>query len=96
MCPAVSIACRADWTEVLMSDGIEPITGYPAAAFFEDRQVSLSNLMHRGSRGHPRQDARCIESHSPYASSIGWSIATAISTGARSGPSVYDNDGTLL
>ena len=32
--------CRADWTEVLMSDGIEPITGWPAAAFCEDRKVS--------------------------------------------------------
>jgi len=90
--------CRADWTEVLMSDGIEPITGYPAAAFCEDRQVSLSNLMHPEDReGIHAKTARCIESHSPYAveyrlvdrnGNIHWVL--------DQGRPVYDNDGTLL
>jgi len=90
--------CRADWTEVLMSDGIEPITGYPAAAFCEDRKVSLSSLMHPEDRdGIHAKTARCIEKHSPYAveyrlidrsGKIHWVL--------DQGRPIYDNDGTLL
>ena len=90
--------CRADWTEVLMSDGIEPITGWPAAAFCEDRQVSLSTLMHPEDRdGIHAETGRCIERHAPYAveyrlidrsGKIHWVL--------DQGRPIYDNDGTLL
>jgi PAS domain S-box-containing protein len=90
--------CRADWTEVLMSDGIEPITGYPAAAFCENRQVSLSALMHPEDRDAIHAETgRCIESHSPYAveyrlidrsGKVHWVL--------DQGRPIYDNDGTLL
>jgi PAS domain S-box-containing protein len=90
--------CRADWTEVLMSDGIEPIAGWPAAAFCEDRKVSLSSLMHPEDRdGIHAETAHCIEKHSSYAveyrlidrsGKIHWVL--------DQGRPIYDNDGTLL
>jgi PAS domain S-box-containing protein len=90
--------CRADWTEVLMSDGIESITGYPPAAFCEEREVSLSDLMHPEDRETIHgETARCIENHAPYAveyrlfdrsGKIHWVL--------DQGRPVYDNDGTLL
>jgi PAS domain S-box-containing protein len=90
--------CRADWTEVLMSDGIEPLTGWPAAAFCEDRQVSLSSLMHPNDRDHIHAETgRCIERHAPYAveyrlidrsGKIHWVL--------DQGRPIYDDDGTLL
>jgi len=89
---------RADWTEVLMSDGIEPITGYPAAAFCEDRQVSLSSLMHPEDRdGIHAETARCLENRSPYAveyrlTDRGGKIRWVLDQGRP----VYDSDGTLL
>jgi PAS domain S-box-containing protein len=90
--------CRADWTEVLMSDGIEPITGYPAAAFCEDRKVSLSSLMHPEDRDNIHAEtAHCIESRAPYAVEYrlidrGGTIHWVLDQGRP----IYDNDGTLL
>jgi PAS domain S-box-containing protein len=90
--------CRADWTEVLMSDGIEPITGWPAAAFCEDRRVSLSSLMHPEDRDAIHAEtARRIENRSPYAVEY-----RLIDRGGKvhwvldQGRPVYDNAGTLL
>ena len=90
--------CRADWTEVLMSDGIEPITGYPAAAFCEDRKVSISQLIHPEDRdGILAATARCLENRTSYAveyrlidrsGKIHWVL--------DQGRPIYDNDGTLL
>ncbi len=90
--------CRPDWTEVLMSDGIEPITGYPAAAFCEDRQVSFSSLMHPEDRDRIHVEiARCLENRSPYAVEY-----RLIDRGGKvhwvldQGRPVHDSDGTLL
>jgi len=90
--------CRADWTEVLMSDGIEPITGYPAAAFCEDRKVSLSQLIHPEDRdGILATTARCLENRTSYA--VEYRLIDR--SGAThwvldQGRPIYDNDGTLL
>ncbi|HTO84921.1 MAG TPA: PAS-domain containing protein [Methylomirabilota bacterium] len=60
--------CRADWTEVVMSSGIEPITGYPPSSFVENREVSLGSLIHPEDQKHCHATVdRCIRSRSPYA-----------------------------
>jgi len=90
--------CRADWTEVLMSDGIESITGYSPAAFCEDRQISLSSLMHPDDREAVHAETgRCIERHAPYAVEYrlidrGGKIHWVLDQGRP----VYDNSGILL
>ncbi len=90
--------CRADWTEVLMSDGIEPITGYPAAAFCEDHQISVGKLMHPEDRDAIfAETSRLLESGLPYAVEY-----RLIDRGGRihwvidQGRPIYGNDGTLL
>jgi PAS domain S-box-containing protein len=90
--------CRADWSEVLMSDGIEPITGYPVAAFCEHHEISVGMLMHPEDRdGIFAETARCLESGSPYAveyrlidrsGKIHWVL--------DQGRPIYGNNGTLL
>jgi PAS domain S-box-containing protein len=89
--------CRADWTEVVMSSGIEPITGYPASSFVENREVSLGSLIHPEDqkRCYAAVD-RCLRNRSPYA--IEYRIihrSGRIHWVLDQGVPVFNDDGTL-
>jgi len=89
--------CRSDWTEVVMSNGIEPITGYPPSSFVENREVSLGLLIHPEDqkRCHAAVD-RCIRNRSPYA--IEYRIihrSGRIHWVLDQGVPVFDDDGKL-
>ncbi len=65
--PGAVYRCRADWTELFMSDGIEAITGYPAVDFVETRSRSYTGLIHPDDRDMTQAAVGdCIAANAPY------------------------------
>src|SRR5690606_10198480 len=57
--PGITYRCQADsdWTMLYMSDGIDPLSGYPASDFIDNKVRSYASIIHPDDRERLEQVA---------------------------------------